>query len=699
MHRIIGILGVLLIFFSAPSYSHEADFQSKESFSFYEPNFSEQWISDHHFVYNSDLVNFNLNEYLKTHAPHLLPYSEYISHWSGYYSISPKVILALIEMQSSMISQPGTPGSMDNPLEQLAEETGFNEQIKDVLAHLYSDFYQYQTNNQQRKSEVNDTVNAATYALMNLLRGDISKDEFASRVESDKTGFKDVYKQLFPNEATSELNKTVNIPQGAQPPAGFLQFPWKIGESWRFGGVHTTTGGATGAMSSLDFWEKNSGGWGSDTSSYFVTASHAGTVTVFSSCSVRVTAANGWMTSYYHLDSLTVTNGQTVAANQTLGVYADNQSQALCNGGSSSGPHVHWSLLNNGSYTSLSGVDLGGYIVHPGRHSYDSDPNYMWLERNGTKYFVPAALLNDASSVPAAATLISPSGTISDTTPTYSWNAVSNSTWYYLWVNDSTGNRIKQWYTAAQVGCGSGTGTCSITPSTVLAAGSGTWWIQTWNSSGYGPWSTGMNFNISGGVPSAANLVSPSGTITDTTPTYLWNAVSNSSWYYLWVNDSTGNRIQQWYTADQAGCSGGTGTCSVTPATVLANGSGTWWIQTWNSSGFGPWSSGSNFNISSGLPPAATAISPSGQISDSTPTYSWNAVSNSTWYYLWVNDSTGNRIQQWYTAAQVGCGTGTGVCSINPSTILNNGAGAWWVQTWNPNGYGPWNSGLAFTLN
>ncbi len=99
------------------------------------------------------------------------------------------------------------------------------------------------------------------------------------------------------------------------------------------------------------------------------------------------------------------------------------------------------------------------------------------------------------STPPGIATLYSPSGTITDSTPTYTWNAVANSTWYYLWVNDSTGNRIKTWYTAASAGCASGTGTCSVTPGTTLATGNATWWIQTWNSYGSGPWSSPMFFN------------------------------------------------------------------------------------------------------------------------------------------------------------------------------------------------------------
>ena len=79
---------------------------------------------------------------------------------------------------------------------------------------------------------------------------------------------------------------------------------------------------------------------------------------------------------------------------------------------------------------------------------------------------------------------------------------MSSSTWYYLWVNDSTtsAGKVKNWYTAAQVGCGSGTGTCSVTPTIALAQGDCQWWVQTWNEYGYGPWSSGMPFNVSSPV-------------------------------------------------------------------------------------------------------------------------------------------------------------------------------------------------------
>ncbi|HSL27920.1 MAG TPA: serine protease, partial [Anaerolineales bacterium] len=121
--------------------------------------------------------------------------------------------------------------------------------------------------------------------------------------------------------------------------------------------------------------------------------------------------------------------------------------------------------------------------------------------------------------------LVSPSGSITDYTPTYTWNAVPTMTYYYLWVTGPAGNVFKEWYTAEQAGCSNGTGTCSVTPSTSLAGGNHTWWIQTWNPAGYGPWSSGMSFALP--LPAAATLVSPMGSINDETPTYTWNAVSN----------------------------------------------------------------------------------------------------------------------------------------------------------------------------
>ncbi len=126
---------------------------------------------------------------------------------------------------------------------------------------------------------------------------------------------------------------------------------------------------------------------------------------------------------------------------------------------------------------------------------------YSWQARannaNGTTYANSNAWWSFTTvGPPEAATLISPSGTMSLTSPTYFWYASSAATEYRLYIDDSTGNRVDQWYTATEVGCEAGTGLCSFTPSITLAQGSGSWKIQTRNSYGDGPWSSSLNFEI-----------------------------------------------------------------------------------------------------------------------------------------------------------------------------------------------------------
>lgn len=345
---------------------------------------------------------------------------------------------------------------------------------------------------------------------------------------------------------------------------------------------------------------------------------------------------------------------------------------------------------------------LGGWkdIGNVTTYTIPSDTKLIW----GSRYYWQIRAVNSGGSTLAndgawwtfttanlvgKTTLISPTGMINQSTPTYRWNHVNGVTWYYLWINHSTGNLFNQWYRTDAICSG---GTCSVTPPITLNPGSHTWWVQTWNNTGYGPWSDGMAFNSPiPMVPAAATLVSPSGTIKTNAPTYTWNQVSDATGYYLWVNGPSGNVFQAQYTSAQANCNGST--CSVTPATTLVPGSHTWWVQARNGAGDGPWSAGMSFSPTP--PAAASLVSPSGNIGTNAPTYTWNQVSDATWYYLWVNGPSGNIIKQWYTTAQANCNGST--CSVTPATTLPAGAHTWWIQTWNDAGYGPWSGSVDFS--
>ncbi|MEE9319133.1 MAG: hypothetical protein V3U76_01690 [Granulosicoccus sp.] len=232
------------------------------------------------------------------------------------------------------------------------------------------------------------------------------------------------------------------------------------------------------------------------------------------------------------------------------------------------------------------------------------------------------------------------------------------------------------------------------------APATGTYSVQANTRNGDDIGTYDLSFNCAGvcaGSPPAASLVSPIGNIVNVQPAFEWEPAPGATWYYLWVNGPNGNIHKAWYTAASAGCSNGSGICSVTLTSLLVSGAHSWWIRTWNSDGIGPWSVARRFTVNSagGPPAAATLISPNGTIATTNPTYTWSAVPGSTWYYLWVNDANGAAIRTWKTAAQAGCTNGNGTCSITSATN-QNGNSVWWIRTWNANGIGPWSNGMSF---
>ena len=197
-------------------------------------------------------------------------------------------------------------------------------------------------------------------------------------------------------------------------------------------------------------------------------------------------------------------------------------------------------------------------------------------------------------SVPGLATLLSPSGTIDETTPTFTWNAVEGATMYLLYVEGSSGTVIEQWYDADTITTGD---TCSVTPDVQLQEGNYFWEIQTRNDVGYGNWSSALQFSVAAtepSVPGTATLLSPSSSTKDKTPTYTWNMVEGATMYLLYVEGHSGTVIEQWYDADTITTGD---TCSVTPDVTLARGKYSWGIRASNDNGYGDWSNALLFKV------------------------------------------------------------------------------------------------------
>jgi hypothetical protein len=186
-----------------------------------------------------------------------------------------------------------------------------------------------------------------------------------------------------------------------------------------------------------------------------------------------------------------------------------------------------------------------------------------------------------ASSTP---TLSSPAGIISNRTPTYKWTTVAGATKYQIQVYQGTtlvANAV-----VSSSACNANT--CSKKLATTLAYAAHKWRVRAFKGGAWKAWSPFKSFTVS------ANPVpqSPSGTITDDTPTYKWTTVAGATKYqYQLFQGAT-----LIYTKSLA-ASACTKTCTNTPPTALADGPYKWRVRANVSGVWKAWSAFKPFTV------------------------------------------------------------------------------------------------------
>ena len=217
------------------------------------------------------------------------------------------------------------------------------------------------------------------------------------------------------------------------------------------------------------------------------------------------------------------------------------------------------------------------------------------------------ATIDDSAVPEMPSNLDVPQGPITDPTPLFRWLNTPGATSYELSIDDASGNIFQQVYTAIEVGCDGFDPWCSITPPIALVEGNGQWGVRGINAVGAGSWSFDKYFTY-GFPPVQVNLIAPSGTVDDAYPTvyvyptYVWDAIDGATSYRLEVErhlGASGHFTKQFlYTAEEAGCSNGSETCSAIPSLGAADGSNNRW-RAYATSPFGDglWSGYLNFNV------------------------------------------------------------------------------------------------------
>ncbi|MEU3643958.1 peptidoglycan DD-metalloendopeptidase family protein [Lentzea sp. NPDC034063] len=229
------------------------------------------------------------------------------------------------------------------------------------------------------------------------------KERSTWRVELDGTaGFAALAAQA-PSGVLSDGEKrtfAANQSNQALAPTG-LGLPWPVNVAWWMGGGPHGNSGNSRPFSSIDF----NGGDGRVLS--------AGNGRVYKSCIVgrsalvKVVHDNGYSTTYYHMYNLTtLADGSAVRT----GTYLGNIGNELPCGGSSTGAHVHFSLLRGNTHVSVNGMTIGGWTFYEGSQAYGG-----YAQRGSTRVNVGGRVTNyggDGTTLPTGTVDAGPNTTV-----------------------------------------------------------------------------------------------------------------------------------------------------------------------------------------------------------------------------------------------------------------------------------------------
>ncbi len=335
-------------------------------------------LSDGQFVYGPNVNDFNCRDFLLQNTTLSAEDANLFKGAALQYSINPRVLLTIFEIQSNFFSNPSQE-AIDSPVG-YGSSKGFASQVEVLSETLYETFYWYLYRYQPRKTDtqlpmirfedsspvrISSETNAATYAILTALAELSSAERWQKLVSKDTSdGFYQTYLRLFPGD--DPLDSTNLLEPNEVPPADLLKLPFACNDTWQFtSGPH----GGDSVWPAIDFSPVHDPCSSPPPAGRWVVAAASGVVfDTCGTCSIGIDhGVEGWQTFYYHLSNPQVTFGDNVVKNQPIG----NPSCSTCCGGTANGHHVHFDIRKNGLVQNIEGTSLEGWIVHAGVNQRD----------------------------------------------------------------------------------------------------------------------------------------------------------------------------------------------------------------------------------------------------------------------------------------------------------------------------------------
>jgi murein DD-endopeptidase MepM/ murein hydrolase activator NlpD len=344
-----------------------------------------QVLPDHAFVNGPTLIGFNTTAFVASHTGWLKNYRAYagsawrsgagiVDYVASNFSVSPRLLLALLEYQSGALSQPDMP--KDSNL------LGFHKeyygslylQLVQAADTLNNGYYGWRIGNLLQFDLLDGRLfrpdpgdNAASVGVKYYFSIIFSGDKFDAAI--GPSGLARTYAALF---GDPWQDSTVLIPGSLHQPE--LPFPFQDGQVWSYtGGPHT--GWGTGEpYTAIDFAPPTdkSGCFAVEPKNYVIAVADGTVVrselgTVVLDLDGDGNERTGWNIYYLHI----ATSGRAPLGQQVK--RGDFIGYPSCEGGHVTGTHVHIARKYNGEWILADGplaFVLDGWTVHNGLVPY-----------------------------------------------------------------------------------------------------------------------------------------------------------------------------------------------------------------------------------------------------------------------------------------------------------------------------------------
>jgi len=346
---------------------------------------AEKLMPDSEVIFGPSAARFDSTGFAKEQGGYLARYKGFVDNitraggdvvdaLARQHSVSPRLLLALLEHQAGWVTNPSPAEStLNRPLGYVHPyRTELGAQLNWAANQIEIGYYGWRAGTlttltfpDGSQLRMDPTLNAGTAAVQFFFSQLYNRAEWEEMISP--AGFPATYRRLFGDPFTRAFDV---IPGNLQQPQ--LSLPFLRGQTWYFSGGPHGAWEVGGAQAALDFAPASLEG-GCAPSEAWVTAMAAGQVVRSESGIVVIdldgdgSESTGWALFYYHIANQDrVAVGAIVERGARIG-------HPSCQGGRATGTHVHVSRKFNGEWILAGGpvpFDLDGWVAQNGAAEY-----------------------------------------------------------------------------------------------------------------------------------------------------------------------------------------------------------------------------------------------------------------------------------------------------------------------------------------